>query len=301
VFQAWFDDSGKEGIKGSPVYLLAGYSARVRTWEDFADDWLAELDRPPRLKYLHAREAYGWKGVDFDPYANSEWNAAHGPKNRKARDERLVKFAKLIVKHLQPGNDAYGLSWITTHQGYNDFIDHLSRVPTASIKDREELQRVKNPYYLGFQKILGQELKLRVAQGSARGIVEKTEILFDEGIDDWDNIEEAFKQFIRMLETREDPRFLHYLQNKENPDTRDDKRNPPLQASDLYAWHVRRIHWEVDRRGVTKYEDPVWVELRENGIKYYDFPYNTGDWDRILTNVRIGALSALGIWLPRRF
>jgi hypothetical protein len=32
VLQAWFDDSGKEGIAQSPVYLLAGYSARVKVW-----------------------------------------------------------------------------------------------------------------------------------------------------------------------------------------------------------------------------------------------------------------------------
>jgi hypothetical protein len=100
VFQAWFVDSGKEGIAGSPVYLLAGYSARIPTWTDFADEWQDELNQPPRLKYLHAREAYGWKGVDFDPYAHSGWNATHGPKNRKARDERLVRFARLIVKYL---------------------------------------------------------------------------------------------------------------------------------------------------------------------------------------------------------
>src|SRR5260370_14577913 len=52
VFQAWFDDSGKEGIAQSPVYLLAGYSARIEVWNDFADEWQDELNQTPRLAYL---------------------------------------------------------------------------------------------------------------------------------------------------------------------------------------------------------------------------------------------------------
>ncbi|MBV8454097.1 MAG: hypothetical protein JOZ29_17755 [Deltaproteobacteria bacterium] len=70
------------------------------------------------------------------------------------------------------------------HNEYQDAINRLTSVGTASIKDIAEIrQRAKNPYYLSFQKVLGQELKLRVAQALWTGDGEKTEILFDEDID----------------------------------------------------------------------------------------------------------------------
>jgi hypothetical protein len=297
-FQAWFDDSGKEGIQGSPVYLLAGFSARVPIWKAFADEWQTELNQPPKLQYVHAREAYGWKGPDFDPREPSEWNAAYGPRNRDERDKRLVKFAKLIVKHIRP-EEAYGLSFITTHQGYGDFTAKLARVQTTTIQDHEEFELLKNPYYLAFQKIIGQELKLRMAQGLYRGVVEQTEVFFDEHIDEWENLEFGFKQFVRMLETTE-PNALQYLKNKKTPEGMDDKQHLPLQASDLYAWHVRRIFWEVNRRAATRYDDPVWRELRDNGVRFYEYRYQGEDWDRILTHARVTALQQFGIWTPPR-
>jgi len=47
VFRAFFDDSGKEGIAQSPVYLLAGFSAHLEVWNDFADEW-QEITSAPR-------------------------------------------------------------------------------------------------------------------------------------------------------------------------------------------------------------------------------------------------------------
>ncbi len=297
MFQAWFDDSGKEGIKGSPVYLLAGYSARVRVWKDFTHEWQTELDQYPRLKFIHAKEAYGWKGeFGADKYGqDSEWTATHGRRNRKERDARLLKFAKIIVKHLQPDNDSHGVTWLVSHKEYSDFVGKLSKVKTATIQDHRDFEKIKNPYYLSFQKVLGQELKLRVAKGIFDGDVEKTEVLFDEDIDNPYNLENGFKDFMEVLRL-EDPRFLNFFQNKK-PEYRDDKLNPPLQAADLLAWHLRRMCWEISR-GATKYDDDVWRELSENGIKYWDFRYHAADWDRILTNVRMNALVQLGFAMP---
>lgn len=301
MFQAWFDDSGKEGKAQSPVYVLAGFSADKSVWEDFADEWQTELNQPPRLGYLKASDAYnleGQFGFDKEAQTASEWISVHGRGNVKARDERLSKFVKIIAKYLRPP-ESYGLTWMLAHREYEDVIDRLEALPTASIKDLAELrQRATNPYYFSFQKVLGQELKIRVAQTLATGAMKRTEILFDEDIDNPANLEDGFRQFIEAVRL-DDPRYLSLLQN-EKPEYRDDKFNPPLQAADLLAWHLRRMCLEISR-GASKYDDPIWLELHENsGIKFWDFRYQAGDWDRIITRVRMNALLDFGTAFPFR-
>jgi hypothetical protein len=302
VFQAWIDDSGKEGKTQSPVYVLAGFSAPKGVWEDFADEWQNELKQVPALRYLKASDAYnleGQFGYDKDTNQPSEWVKIHGRRNEKERDQRLSKFVQIIAKYLLPPN-SYGLSWTLSHQEYKDITARLKALKTATVKDIKEVTRYfKNPYYLSFQKILTIELHLRVAQGMFLRMIEKTEILFDEDIDNPDILEEAFRQWITAVRL-DDPRFLDFIQNKK-PEYRDDKCNPPLQAADLFAWHIRRMCLNVSR-GDTEYNDPVWVQLHErSGIRYFDYRYETADWERILTRVRADALATLGLWLPNQF
>ncbi len=300
VFRAWFDDSGKDAPQ-SPVYILAGFSAHIDIWNDFTDDWQDELNRVPRLRYLKASDAYNFEnqfGFDKDAQKPSEWRQFHGKQNVAARDERLSRFVKIIAKHLAADTiDSYGLTWMLSHREYEDLIQRMRSVKTATVKDLQEIERyIRNPYYLSFQRILRDELLLRAAQNKYRGTTQKTEILFDEGIDNPANLEKAFREFLEVVRLS-DPEWLDFVQNK-TPEYRDDKCNPPLQAADLLAWHIRKMCLEISR-GATSYNDPVWLELHENsGIKYYDYRYEAKDWDRILTRVRLNVLRSLGIWVP---
>lgn len=292
VFQAWFDESGKEGQAQSPVYVLAGYSAPVEVWKGFSCDWQDELDQPPKLKWLHAIEAYHLSGSEFGfdkkTQTKSEWVRAHGRGNRKARDERLLKFAKIIVKHLgrTQNVDSYGLTWMLAHHEYNAIMSHFKK--HASLKDREELhRRARNPYYFSFQKIIGLEVQLRAAQGILKRSKEPTYILFDEDIDKKENCEVAFKTLMEVIR-QDDPRFLDYLYNK-TAEFRNDKCHLPLQAADLLAWHQRLLCLRI-KQGAKEYNDPVWKELRRDekdptAIKYFDYRYQTGDWQRIAKKV----------------
>ncbi len=298
MFQAWLDDAGKDDI--SPVYLLAGYSARAQVWKDFADEWQEELDRPPKLRWLHATEAYNLKGefgFDKETQTPSPWRIAYGTSNERARDERLLKFADIAIRHLSPESDSYGLVWMLRHTDYDYFIRRLGALPTATLKDISDLgTKVQNPYFLSFQKILGQELKLRVAQALLTGSAEKTEVLFDCGIDNPVNLEEAFVNFMKVVEM-DDVRFLSFFENTK-PEYRDDQCNPPLQIADLLAWHIRRMCLNLSR-GDTTYDDPVWQRLHESGlIKYWTFRMGPEDWERILTHVRVHTLLDLGFALP---
>lgn len=301
MFQAWIDDSGKDGKAQSPVYVLAGFSARQDTWKDFDDAWQSELNQPPRLRYLKASEAYnleGEFGYDKKTRTESEWIKAHGRGNHRAVDERLLRFVKIITEHFAPTPiDSYGLTWTISHLEYEDTIRRLKSLSTATIKDIQEIEHhIRNPFYLSFQKVLSHELTLRAAQNIYLRTTEKAEILFDEDIDNKANLEKAFNEWVQVVRLDE-PRWLNFLQNK-TPEYRDDKCHMPLQAADLLAWHVRRMCLEISR-GATSYDDPVWSALHEtSGIKFWDFRYKAADWERILTRVRRNALSALGFFLP---
>lgn len=54
VLQFWLDDSGKGQ---PPVFVLAGYVARVEQWNAFADEWQIFLNQNPRLEYIKGYEA----------------------------------------------------------------------------------------------------------------------------------------------------------------------------------------------------------------------------------------------------
>jgi hypothetical protein len=289
VFQAWFDDSGK-GKDQSPVYILGGYSAPIEVWKNFAEEWQEELNQKPRLKWLHAIEAYnlsGQFGFDKKTKTLSEWARVHGRGNEQARDERLVKFAKIAVKYLgrTPDIDSYGLTWMLAHCEYDAMMDNIKR--HASALDRRELsRRAKNPYYFSFQKIIGLELKLRVAQAIYKQHAE-THILFDEDIDSKGNCEDAFKQLVKSI-GEDDARYLNFLENK-TAEFRNDKYHMPLQVADLLVWH-QRIMCINASRGIREYNDPVWKELRRDesdptAIKYFDYRYELGDWERITKKV----------------
>jgi hypothetical protein len=88
MLQTALDDSGKDAVSTS--FALAGYFGSPEQLMDFAHDWDDELKREPKLDYVKAYEAFG-------PHTQFRgWTET-------VRDERLVKFIKLIAKHSLKG------------------------------------------------------------------------------------------------------------------------------------------------------------------------------------------------------
>ena len=85
LLQVVIDDSGR-GQERDPAFVLAGYIARVKNWEVFADDWQAALAEKPRIKYLKGSEAYRRKG-QFRGWSEDR------------RDKKLIKLVSLIHKY----------------------------------------------------------------------------------------------------------------------------------------------------------------------------------------------------------
>lgn len=241
VLQAWFDESGKGQ---EPVFLLAGYVGKKTMWEDFADDWQAELERSPRLPYLHAKESQLFKGLT--------------PKERIAR---LATFVELIEKY-KPTAIACPIK----HSDHRQFFRIASTHPAITPAERHA---IKNPYFLAFYWVFQVILGRQAYDLAKTGINEPVEILFDDGLDRKERLKIAFDNFVGVAHER-NPEYLDMLINKE-AEFRDDKRFMPLQACDLLAWHVRRLCYEGARG--KKYNDPIWIALKE-ATPFELFPFN---------------------------
>ena len=255
ILQAWFDESGKGQ---EPVYLLAGYVGKKTMWEDFADDWQAELDRTPCLPYLHANESQLFKG-----WAPEE------------RIERLLRFVAIIRNH-QP----VGITFMLKQDEYRQFFSVISRHPTITPAERRML---KNPYYHSFTMILKIMLKAQAKKWKESGVRELIEVLFDDDIDRLQRLKLGFAGFVATVK-KQNPEYLDLLINKD-AECRDDKVFLPLQACDLLAWHLRRHCFEIARGNPAYRHDPVWASLRK-GIAYKNYRYTEDRWMELLLAIR---------------
>jgi hypothetical protein len=292
VLQGWFDDSGKEGWprpKTSPVYLLAGYIAPVRVWAAFADDWKKELDREPKLDFLHAKDAYTF-ACQFGK--GSQWEKAWGERNEVERDKRLLAFARIIQDHLRPMWNAYnvpdrlGLTWMLSHDEYREFRDAMERHPLITKAERKV---IKNPYFFGFQYVMGACLRYK---GFSRTSDESIQILFDRDIDNKKRLEMGFKQWVEVVRL-DAPHLLKQLVN-EQAEFRDDKKHPELQAADLLAYHLRKYIYEITQMKNLDYAgSEIWSTLHNRRkIEFLDLRYEREQWRQLAGKVT----QPFGVW-----
>lgn len=185
VLQGWFDDSGKGQ---PPVYLLAGYVSEKETWETFADEWQAELCRPPCLPYMHVAESQIFKGI-----SNTE------------RIDRTLRFVDIIASH-----HLRAVAFLLKHSDYNDFFRIITGHPLMRSVERRML---RNPYFLAFQRILTLMLSLQAKTLAETREHHMIEVLFDEGMDRTKRLELAFDQWVNVVRERE-PTWLDFLINK---------------------------------------------------------------------------------------
>lgn len=175
VLQFWLDDSGKEQM---PIFVLAGYAASVDEWTVFADEWQALLDKEPKLDYIKAYEAFGFR-KQF-----KGWNEFH-------RDKRLMEFVPLVEKYSNRG-----LAFTIGHNHFRDKSDPV--------------WGFKQPYMFAY--ITALTGLLRFAQGNPAK--EKIEIIFDNGVVHRRQAKAAYKELFHRLPKdvtdlldRDEPRF----------------------------------------------------------------------------------------------
>ena len=195
--KAYIDDSGR--IDHSPVFVLAGWAARVETWIPFSEDWQHILDIHPRIDYFKSTEALACRG-QFEGFSKTR------------RNERVQLLCDVLDKHLP--------TQITCAVVLDDF--------EKVVKGSSLPLWLHNPYYLAFFNLI----TAFANNQKGFGFSEPVDFVFDDQAEKrkirsaWDNFVDLAPDAIKPLIGIE-PAFL------------DDRKVKPLQAADLMAGHVR--------------------------------------------------------------
>lgn len=223
MLATYIDDSGR-GQK--PTFVFAGWVARAEHFIAFDKEWQSILDEKPRLAYLKTKHAMALHpGEQFKGWT------------RKQIDARIDKFMKAIETHY--------LARVSISVPYKHFETHyLGRIA----------ERMDTPYvFAAYLVMIG-------AVGSLyeEGCRETVQFVYD--TTDWKEQDLITSGWRHMVDTAP-PRFRPLLGNP--PDFRDDKVVLPLQAADLYAWHLRKAHM-LSRRSGRQWEHPIWERLQQS-------------------------------------
>lgn len=211
--QFFGDDSGSEPT--SRYFVLAGFISTAGRWAAFSDAWKAELDGGPEidppLEYFKSTEAAGLRDQFSD---RRGWTP-------EMRDRKMLAFAEIAREA--------AIARVACYLRNDLFERHIKSLPIP-----ERRLASDNPYIL-----LQYNLVIATAvRGPQCGIEPPCDFIFDRqlGFEDetlrhWAGVREAAKQ---------NPRADLSPWVKQPPLFREDKDFLPLQAADLYAWHLRR-------------------------------------------------------------
>ena len=194
------------GKNDPPVFVLGGLLAEKSAWARFSVEWEKALAASPSLDHFKMADANRCQGV-FKGFSKSE------------RDEKLRTLASLIDNHIE-----IGVSVAIPHTHYNKIF-------------RGQMMRsMDTPYLLAFYLIQAATHKyLRMAGNS-----DVIDLIYDRQLDREQDVLGAHPTLIEGLASE-------ILERYPNPPIfADDKQNPPLQAADLLAWHIRRS-WKDGR------------------------------------------------------
>ena len=235
VLQAFVDDSGSE--PQSPLFVLAGFMSTAEQWADFSTDWAAALAEPPALEYFKAKEANRLRG-QFDRHKG--WD-------EERRDNRVSALISIIRKH--------AISRIHASVRTADFNTYIKNLPLPSRRLTSE-----SPYTLLFMQIILSNAAWMAAHGDrlrqAHGPVD---FIFDNQIGFSDEALLWWPSFKRILDEASRTDLPQYVGSA--PIFRDEKQFLPLQAADLYAWHLRRnfvenqVLWMPPRRELRQFDE----------------------------------------------
>jgi hypothetical protein len=202
MLQGYFDDSGSDGSR--PPFVLAGYILPAKRWEQFSDEWQAELEREPRIEYFKMREANGGNGqFSF----SSEF-----------RKYKVRALAALIDKHMLHGLDTW-LRW--------EEFDEFNAGLVGPSKDQ--------PYAPLFFGIIDNVVAYQMA---LKMFPRKIQLDFDEQGKAGRFAIQSYGAILEFCEQSE-IQMDHASIIEGTPRMLNDKKYPGLQAADMLAWCIR--------------------------------------------------------------
>jgi hypothetical protein len=190
-----------------PAFVLAGFLARAGEFGAFTEKWSAALAKPPKLDYFKMREAFGRHG-QFEG-----WSIEN-------RDARLAELVAVIKEHV-----IVGIYAIVRQDNFNEVM--ASRIARP----------LDSPYWLMYHSIITLVFEWEIENG----INEKIDIVFDEQMHQSDEVQAHFSAFYTLAS----PRVKELFGNR--PVHRNDVEVKPLQAADMFAWHIHRRYCDRER------------------------------------------------------
>lgn len=223
VLQACLDDSGELDQTINPVFVLAGFIAESESWASFSHDWRTALDAPPSINYFKMAEAANLRD-QFGGLCREQANA------------KIHHLVAVIKKY--------------TGMRISISVDKLAFFKyIRSMEYPVRNNNVDKPYCLAFQWILLEVPKMQLLHSFYFGSKPRpVDFIFDEqgeiGLEaqgTWLFIKRLAERLAQAGKTDFRP-CLGAMPKFEN-----EKNFLPLQASDLYAWHLRRFFYNNRR------------------------------------------------------
>jgi hypothetical protein len=208
TLEAFIDDSGND--PNSHAFILAGFVAPSQNWNAFSIEWKNALDRAPGASYFKAAEAYS---------LNNQFHKRKGW-TRELRDNLVTDLTTIVRKHVT----AKFAVWVRRA----DFDKHLKTLSLPYARDAAD-----NPYFLCFYYII-----LTIAALHSLGKPEPCDFIFDEQSKVGRTAVSWWGMFKHNAATASRTDFTPYLGSL--PVFKNEKQFLPLQAADLYAWHMNR-------------------------------------------------------------
>lgn len=223
MLQVCIDDSRTEPNQG-PVFILAGFMAKVKHWERFADEWDAHSRAKPRIEFLKGKQAFERSG-QFKGWTCDQ------------RDKKVLGFVSLIKKYRLKG-----VLCLINHEQFATHPGSLQFLGNPILKE---------PAYTAVAAVtcavLGWILKSKT--------FEKVSFIYDEKVVSRKELESGHRSMRERVPKRAVDLVAH------EPKFEDDKEFLPLQAADLFAYYFGRNTYLIARG--RHLESPIWDALSD--------------------------------------
>jgi len=212
VFTAFSDKSGSQDPRGS--FLVGGYIASLDTWDSFTSAAQEILNKTPVIPYIHMIEI-----------RREKWRHDQGISNPQAED-KVERFIHLI-------RDTKDLLKVSSEIEVGDLEDVLRReVQPHSIRLPFNAREPDYSCFLAFAVNTMRYVSDRYPN------VEKVDFVVSRKGKVTDHIK-AFHEEMRSWMREEEPKLYDLVGGLTPADMED---SPPLQAADVFCWHLRRAY-----------------------------------------------------------
>ena len=211
ALQGFIDDSGEQELPNDPVFVLAGFITSAERWASFSQEWQAALDAAPSIRFFKMNQAITCTG-EF-----RGWTKAGAGKKVEILTAIIPRYAETRVQ------------CVIDKKAFAKYV--------RTIRAPKRLPVLDKPYALAFQHIIMATATTFLAwefNNTCDFIFDQQGKIGEDAVRVWDGLQLTIEA--NAAAGRLDYRpFIG-----ERPIFRDDKKFLPLQAADLYAWHVRR-------------------------------------------------------------